>query len=80
MSTAEIVDDIYETKSYLPGAIPLCLDGNGNLCVARTANSQVAGYYVAACGDLEWASAKLIADTFTDFLQDTVTPEARLRS
>jgi hypothetical protein len=79
-ATAEVVEDIYQLKTYLPGAIPLCLDGNSNICVARVEVSQIVGYYVAACSDLEWDTSKQIAATFTDFLQDSASPESRLQS
>lgn len=28
-------EDVYQLAHYMPGAIPLCMDGNGNLCLAR---------------------------------------------
>ena len=80
LSTTEVIEDNYELKTYMPGSVPLCLDGNGNICLARVESSRIVGYYVAACGELDWAQSKRIAANFTDFLQDRASPESRLRS
>jgi SMI1 / KNR4 family (SUKH-1) len=73
-------DDIYYLKTYMPNAIPICLDGNGNICVARVEASSINGYFVASCGNLDWSSAVEIASNFTDFLQDSSSPDAKLNA
>ena len=80
-SIDEIIgEDIYELKKYMPKSIPICMDGCGNICVAKINNGHISGFYIADCGDLEWDSAKLIAQNFRDFLNDKIAPEDRLRA
>ena len=74
----EILDDIYSVRFSMPGALPLCLDGMSNICVARIESGRVEGYYVAACGNLGWEESRRIADSFDLFLQDHLAPEKRL--
>lgn len=71
-------DDIYDLSQCMPGALPLCMDGNGNICVARIEAGKVDGYYVASCGDLDWSSAVRVADEFSQFVQDPLSPARRL--
>ncbi|MFC7519123.1 SMI1/KNR4 family protein [Herbaspirillum sp. GCM10030257] len=71
-------DDLYDLDQYMPGALPLCMDGNGNICVARIEAREIEGYYVASCGDLDWSSAVKIADEFSQFVRDPLSPERRL--
>ena len=80
-SVNEIVgEDIYELKKYMPNSMPICMDGNGNICVAKIESHKISGYYVASCGDLGWEEAKLIAKTFKQFVNDKCSPEAKLNA
>jgi hypothetical protein len=80
-SIREIVDeDIYELKKYMPNSMPICMDGNGNICVARIKDQKISGYYVASCGDLGWEEARLLAKDFNEFVNDNISPEARLNA
>ncbi len=73
-------EDIYEINKYMPSSMPVCLDGNGNICVARIEAGKIFGFYVASCGDLGWDDSKLIANTFSNFISDKVSPEERLNA
>ena len=75
---AAVLEDAYSLREFMPGALPLCLDGMGNLCVARIESGRIEGYYVAACGNLGWDESGRIADTFENFLRDELAPDARL--
>ncbi len=80
-SIREIVgEDIYELKKYMPNSMPMCMDGNGNICVARIKDQKISGYYVACCGDLGWEEARLLAKDFKEFVNDNISPEARLNA
>jgi hypothetical protein len=80
-SVKEILgEDIYQLRKYMPNSIPLCMDGNGNICVAKVLSGQIAGFYVADCGDLGWDEAKFISITFPDFINDQYSPEERLNA
>lgn len=78
-SVKEIIgEDIYQLKKYMPNSIPIAMDGNGNICVAKTMGNQITSFYIADCGNLGWDEAKLIAITFQDFINDKCSPEQRL--
>ena len=62
----DIIRDDYAVQTYMPNALPICLDGNSNICVARVRNRQIVGYYVASCGNLGWDDAVKIADTLVN--------------
>ncbi|MDW2204850.1 SMI1/KNR4 family protein, partial [Vibrio sp. 1636] len=47
-------EDIYGVKHDMPGAMPICLDGNGDICVARIAGGVISGFYVVDSSDLGW--------------------------
>ncbi len=80
-SVKEIVgEDIYQLKNYMPNSIPVCMDGNGNICVAKVLDGQIVGFFIADCGDLGWDEAKLIAKTFIAFINDKCSPEERLNA
>ncbi|MDV2079711.1 SMI1/KNR4 family protein [Marinobacter xestospongiae] len=73
-------EDICQLNTYLPSSFPVCMDGNGNICVARIEDGQIYGFYVADCGDLGWGESKLISKNFIDFVNDNLSPEARLNA
>lgn len=80
-SIGEMVgEDICELKKYMPNSMPICMDGSGNICVARIKEQHISGYYVASCSDLGWQEAKLLADSFKDFVNDKMSPESRLNA
>ena len=78
MPARDVCSDAYALGKYMPGALPLCLDGNGKICVARVDRRAVIGYFVASCGNLGWEDAVEIAKSFGEFLNDPVSPEKRL--
>jgi hypothetical protein len=75
---AEVLDDANSVRRHMPGAIPICMDGMGNLCVARVTGGEIIGYYVAPCGALAWDEAGFISETFWGLLKDDKAPERRL--
>lgn len=78
-STDEILgSDIYKLNLYMPDALPICMDGNGNICLARILDGSISGYFVASCGNLGWEDAVEIAKNFKQFISDTTSPEQRL--
>lgn len=80
-SIREIVgEDIYELKKYMPNSMPMCMDGNGNICVAKIKDYKISGYYVASCGDLGWEEARFLAKGFKEFVNDNISPETRLNA
>lgn len=80
-SVKEIIgEDIYQLSKYMPSSIPVCMDGNGNICVAKIDSRKITGFYVADCGDLGWDEAKLVAKTFKDFVNDKYAPEVKLNA
>ena len=81
LSLNEILsEDIYDLNKYMPNSIPICLDGNGNICVARIESKKIFGFYVASCSDLGWEESKFIAKTFTNFINDNISPQERLNA
>lgn len=72
---SEVLEDIYSVREHMPGGLPLCMDGNGNVCLARIFGGQIAGYYVAEAGVLEWEEAAQISSDFAGFLRDDQRPE-----
>jgi hypothetical protein len=80
-SVGDIVgEDIYQLRKYMPNAMPICMDGNCNICVAKIVSGLISGFYVANCGDLGWDEAKLISKTFFGFINDRLSPDARLHA
>jgi hypothetical protein len=77
-TVTEVLDDIYSVREHMPGGLPLCMDGNGNICLARISGAEVFGYYVAEAGVLEWEEAAQISSDFAGFLHDDQPPERRL--
>jgi hypothetical protein len=77
---SDVLEDIYSVKQFMPGALPLCGDGNSNLCVGKVVNGELQGYYVAACSNLAWDDARLIANSWHGFIDDGLSPEARLNT
>ena len=78
-SANEIIGkDIYQLKQYMPSSLPMCLDGSGNICVAKIESGIINGFYVSSCGNLGWEDAVLISKTFNKFVNDTLSPENRL--
>ncbi len=73
-------EDIYGVKLDMPGAMPICLDGNGNICVARIAGGVISGFYVVDSSDLGWEQAKIISCEFLKFVNDSFSPEERLNA
>ncbi len=73
-------EDIYGVKHDMPGAMPICLDGNGNICVARIAGGVISGFYVVDSSDLGWEQAKIISCDFLKFVNDSFSPEERLNA
>lgn len=73
-------EDIYELKKYMPNSIPVCMDGNGNICVAKIVQERISGYYIANCGDLGWDEAKFVAKSLVELINDQVSPENRLNT
>ncbi|WP_208146492.1 hypothetical protein, partial [Shewanella algae] len=73
-------EDIYELKKYMPNSIPVCMDGNGNICVAKIVQERISGYYIANCGDLGWDEAKFVAKSLVELINDQVSPESRLNT
>ena len=77
-SIPDVIEDFNNVAKHMPGAIPLCMDGSGNVCVARVSDGRVSGYFVASCGDLGWEGAVELSKEFFQFLRDPKSPEARL--
>jgi SMI1 / KNR4 family (SUKH-1) len=75
---ADIRDDMYSVRKQMPGALPLCMDGYSNICVARFEAGRVSGFHVAPCDDLDWESAVRISESFEEFLNDDLSPRQRL--
>lgn len=73
-----IGDDIYELNKYMPNCIPICLDGNGNICVAKIQDGKIIGFYVASTSNLNWEDSRLISNAFDGFLADKKAPEKYL--
>lgn len=78
-SCADILDDCHQVQRSMPHAMPLCMDGCGNVCVARISAGTIDAYFVADCGNMGWEDAAEIANDFGDFLRDPVSPESHLR-
>jgi hypothetical protein len=75
---SEVLQDIYSVRKHMAGALPLCMDGNGNICLARFIEGRVCGYYVTEAGVLEWETAALISEDFVGFINDGQSSERRL--
>ncbi|WP_217493712.1 SMI1/KNR4 family protein, partial [Vibrio parahaemolyticus] len=73
-------EDIYGVKHDMSGAMPICLDGNGNICVARIEGGVISGFYVVDSSDLGWEQAKIISCEFLKFVNDSFSPEERLNA
>ena len=77
--TIEILEeDNYNLRRYMPNSLPICVDGNGNLCIARIEIGKIMGYFVASCGNLDWEDAIEISKSFREFVLDPKSPEHRL--
>jgi hypothetical protein len=84
-STRDLRDAMlrYHVPEYMPMAIPLGLDGSGNLALFDARSPLVAGEFpvlVAAAGNLGFDDARLLADTFEQFCRRTLRVEAAFDS
>ncbi|BDM63380.1 hypothetical protein NFHSH190041_08320 [Shewanella sp. NFH-SH190041] len=80
-SVTEIVQDTpFNLAHYMPHAIPICMDGNGNICVAKVEQRHIVAYYLASCGSLGWDNAKYIASSLTELINAPSAPETLLYS
>ncbi|MEZ9864960.1 SMI1/KNR4 family protein [Vibrio breoganii] len=73
-------EDIYGVKHHMPGAMPICFDGSGNMCVAKIEGGVISGFYVVESGNLGWEQAKIISYEFLKFVSDSCSPEERLNA
>lgn len=78
-SISDVIEDYYNVSELMPGAVPICMDGCGNICIAHLASGRIDGYFVASSGDLEWEAAVRVSDNFFSLLHDARSPEQRLR-
>jgi hypothetical protein len=78
LRTSDILRDEYAVRIFMPGCIPLCMDGQSNICLAKINKQEVVGYYVASCNNLGWDDAVRISETFSGLLADSCSPEQRL--
>lgn len=65
----------YHMPYYMPGAVPLGLDGGGLFAVLDTRNGPADEYPVlaVAAGDLDYSEAKLLATSFLEFCMGTTS-------
>jgi len=61
----------YEFPEYMPGAIPLGLDGGGIFCALDLRAGSSSSLYAAGSGNLDWNDVCYLAPTFTDFCRGT---------
>lgn len=80
LQISDILRDDYAVRTHMQNGLPLCMDGNSNMCIAKIHNHQIIGYYVARCGNLDWDDAVKLSDTFTELLADSLSPEQRVNA
>ena len=63
----------YHFPEYMPGALPIGLDGGGIFCVFDLRDGPSDAIYATHSGDLGWDDAVQIADSFIDFCRGTTS-------
>ncbi len=71
--------ECYEFDKYMNGAIPLCMDGNGNFAVYKKSSDLPYMIHLVSSSDLEWnASVQIgsdLEDLFKVRIEDRINEE-----
>lgn len=67
-------------KESCPNAIPICLDGHGNLAVYRMEDSAIVGIFVMSASNLDWASSTEVGKSIQELLQIRIADEVNKKS
>lgn len=81
-STHEAVESFstFELQKYCPEAIPVSLDGCGNIVVYKKSDSDVVGVYAMALSNLGWEDSKYLGSAFSQVVEMSETVDSVLNS
>lgn len=81
-STHQAVESFstFELQKYCPEAIPVSLDGCGNIVVYKKSGSGVVGVYAMALTNLGWEDSKYLGSAFSQVIEMSETVDSVLSS